>query len=230
MTISTLLTRGRRFQAALPLDPIPASKVQSGPPEFAELDTHNYSQIQTQGWRRVVGRGGLSRKKLRPRWQAQDSYRWIRGFETRKAAGIQLRKILTSIDNETYVEPSKQNLADYLDRWLTAAKPNLAPKTFERYKQLIDVNIKPKVGAIKLAQLKPPQLVEFYTWSATFGNRRTGKGLNPQTVLHIHRLLRKALQQAVVWQLRATNPAEAVEVRESLNGRSSPLTKVALLC
>jgi hypothetical protein len=41
MTISTLPTRGRRFQAALPLDPIPASKVQSGPLQFAELDRHN---------------------------------------------------------------------------------------------------------------------------------------------------------------------------------------------
>jgi integrase len=152
-------------------------------------------KLKTGGelWAAVVYQG----KRFGRDGKLRDSYRWIRGFETRKAAGIQLRKILTSIDNETYVEPSKQNVADYLDRWLTAAKPNLAPKTFERYKQLVDVNIKPKVGVIKLAQLKPPQLAEFYTWSATFGNRRTGKGLNPQTVLHIHRLLRKALQQAV---------------------------------
>src|SRR5437763_1624321 len=85
----------------------------------------------------------------------RDSYRWIRGFETRKAAGIHLSKVLTSIDNETYVEPSKQNLADYLDRWFNAAKPNLAPKTFERYKQLVNVNIKPKLGMIKLAKLQP---------------------------------------------------------------------------
>jgi len=40
--ISTALTRARRSQAALALDPIPASKVQSVPLEFAELDKHNY--------------------------------------------------------------------------------------------------------------------------------------------------------------------------------------------
>ena len=39
--VSTGLTRARRFQAALALDPIPASKVQSAPRQFAELDTHN---------------------------------------------------------------------------------------------------------------------------------------------------------------------------------------------
>jgi hypothetical protein len=35
--VSTGLTRARRFQAALALDPLPASKVQSDPLEFAEL-------------------------------------------------------------------------------------------------------------------------------------------------------------------------------------------------
>jgi hypothetical protein len=39
--VSTGLTRARRSQAALALDPIPASKVQSVPLEFAELDKHN---------------------------------------------------------------------------------------------------------------------------------------------------------------------------------------------
>jgi hypothetical protein len=39
---STGLTRARRSQAALALDPIPASKVQSVPLEFAELDKHNF--------------------------------------------------------------------------------------------------------------------------------------------------------------------------------------------
>jgi hypothetical protein len=41
MTTSTGLTRARRSQAALALDPLPASKVQSDPHEIAELDKHN---------------------------------------------------------------------------------------------------------------------------------------------------------------------------------------------
>lgn len=39
--VSTGLTRARRSQAALSLDPLPASKVQSAPLQFAELDRHN---------------------------------------------------------------------------------------------------------------------------------------------------------------------------------------------
>jgi hypothetical protein len=41
MKVSTVLTRARRSIAALALDPIPASKVQSAPHEIAELDKHN---------------------------------------------------------------------------------------------------------------------------------------------------------------------------------------------
>lgn len=158
-------------------------------------------------WAAVIYQG----KRLARDGRLTDSYRWIRGFKTEKAAQTELNKILRSIDDETYVEPSKQNFAEYLHRWLNAAKPNLAPKTFERYKQLVEVNINPKLGPIKLSKLHPQQLAEFYTWSASFGNRRTGHGLHPQTVLHIHRLLRKALQQAVVWQFRASNPANSVD-------------------
>lgn len=105
----------------------------------------------------------------------------------------------------------KQTVAEYLERWLTTVKPSLGDKTFERYKQLVEVNINPRLGPIQMCKLQPVQLAEFYTWSSTAGNRRTGKGLSTQTVLHIHRLLSKALKQAVMWQLRPTNPATAVQ-------------------
>jgi hypothetical protein len=42
MRASTVLTRARRSQTALALDPLPASKVQSDPPEIAEFDKHNF--------------------------------------------------------------------------------------------------------------------------------------------------------------------------------------------
>ena len=41
MMVSTGLTQARRSNAALALDPLPASKVQSDPPEIAEFDKHN---------------------------------------------------------------------------------------------------------------------------------------------------------------------------------------------
>ena len=44
MRISTVLTRARRSNTALALNPLPASKVLSDPLEIAELDKHNLAQ------------------------------------------------------------------------------------------------------------------------------------------------------------------------------------------
>jgi integrase len=150
-------------------------------------------------------------KRVAPNGKLVDSYRWIRGFQTQKTAQSELTKLLKSKGDGTYIEPSKQTLSEYLSRWLNTVESNLAPKTFERYKELVDLNINPKLGTIRMAQLQPVQLAEFYTWAGTEGNRRTKSGLSTRTVLHIHRLLRRALQQAVLWQLRPTNPADAVQ-------------------
>ena len=46
MTGSTGLTRARRSQAALALDPLPALKVQSAPYQIAELDKHNMNGLE----------------------------------------------------------------------------------------------------------------------------------------------------------------------------------------
>jgi hypothetical protein len=99
-------------------------------------------------------------KRVATNGKLVDSYRWIRGFQTQKTAQGELTKLLKSKGDGTYIEPSKQTLSEYLSRWLNTVESNLAPKTFERYKELV---------------------------------------------------LRRALQQAVLWQLRPTNPADAVQ-------------------
>lgn len=141
----------------------------------------------------------------------RDSHRWTRGFRTKKQAQTELTRVLRTLDDGSYIEPAKETVGEFLDRWLVAVKPNLAGKTFERYEQIVESDVKPKLGGIKLAKLQPGQIADFYTWALTNGRKRTDGGLSARTVLHIHRLLHKALRQAVVWQLRATNPIEAVE-------------------
>ncbi len=55
MTVSTGLTRERRSQAALALDPLPASKVQSDPRTIAEFDKHNFRERNTTNSSRCFG-------------------------------------------------------------------------------------------------------------------------------------------------------------------------------
>jgi hypothetical protein len=103
----------------------------------------------------------------------RDSHRWVRGFTTKREAQMELTKMLRSRDDGSYVEASKETVGAYLERWLsTHAAPNLAPKTVERYRQLVDVNIKPRIGTILLAKLQPIAISEFYSWCLTNGHMR----------------------------------------------------------
>lgn len=160
-----------------------------------------------RAWAVVIYQGKHPDKEGRLR----DRYRWFRGFGTQKKAQTELTRILKSLDDGIYIEPSKQTVASYLDHWLITIKPHLAGKTYERYEQIVNNNIKPRLGAIPFVKLQPIQISEFYSWALTSGRQRREGGLSARTVLHIHRCLHTALEQAVKWQLRPTNPAGVVE-------------------
>ncbi len=67
------------------------------------------------------------------------------------------------------------------------------------------------MGGYELSKLRPLHIQGFYTSAVTSGRKDGKGGLSAQTVLHFHRLIHRALGQAVRWQLLARNPAEAVE-------------------
>ena len=106
--------------------------------------------------------------------------------------------------------PGRVTVGEFLDRWLsTHAQPNTAPKTYRRYEQLIRVHLRPALGHIPLAKLRPLQVQDAY-------NEIQAKGLSPRTVLHCHRVLREALQHGVKWGLLARNAADAAEAPRAL--------------
>jgi integrase len=88
----------------------------------------------------------------------------------------------------------------------------LEVKTFERYKEIVDININPGLGAIQLTKLRPAADLRVLCLVRNFGEQtKNNTGLSPRTFLHIHRLLRKALQQSVIWQVGPPNPAAMIE-------------------
>lgn len=91
------------------------------------------------------------------------------------------------------------------------AKPKVSPKTHERYREMIDGHIRPALGAYLLPKLAPLHIQAFYGRASTSGRKDGRGGLSAQSVVHFHRVLHKALAQAVKWQLLARNPADAVE-------------------
>ena len=119
----------------------------------------------------------------------------------RKDAERELARIVNEIETGAFVEPSHMTVATYLERWLDHARNRVSPKTHERYAELSRTHITPGIGSYKLSQLKPLHIQEFYSNALKNGRKDGRGGLSPQTVVHIHRLLRAALQQAVRWLL-----------------------------
>jgi len=73
------------------------------------------------------------------------------------------------------------------------------------------LHLAPALGHHQLARLSPVHIQAYYSQALVSGRRHGEGGLSARTVLHHHRVLREALQQAVRWQLLARNPADAVE-------------------
>jgi integrase len=90
----------------------------------------------------------------------------------------------------------------------------VAPKTHERYGEIVQNFLIPALGNFPLVGLTPSVIQTAYLPWATSG-RLDGKrgGLSPRTRRHIHRVLHTALNRAVEQQVIARNPAQALRKR-----------------
>jgi integrase len=128
----------------------------------------------------------------------------------KRAAQSELARLLNTVQEGNYVTPSRLTLALFLEKWLADyARQNVAAKTFERYAELLRHHVIPILGHYLLPKLDPLHIQTLYSMLLENGRRDGKGGLAPQTVVHCHRVLRKALKQAVKWQLLIRNPAEA---------------------
>ncbi|HJN91993.1 MAG TPA: tyrosine-type recombinase/integrase [Dehalococcoidia bacterium] len=130
-------------------------------------------------------------------------FRYLSVKGTKADARRALTEVLHEHDTGTDVARSRITVSEFLNRWLSDhAAMNAAPSTLTRYRQIVE-RLAPLVGALQLQELRPPHIQDAYA-------RLLEDGLAPRTVLHHHRVLREALQQALRWQILTRNPADAV--------------------
>ncbi len=130
----------------------------------------------------------------------------------KKAAEKRLREILNEMDRGCWVEPVKLTLEEYAkDRWLPHVKARKQQSTYDMYEYLSRVHIIPAVGHLELKAITPMMLDALYS-SKLSGPRADGQlgHLSPNTVKHIHDVIRIMLNQAVKWGLIARNVTDSV--------------------
>ncbi len=77
-------------------------------------------------WAVVVDLGVDERGRRRQKWHS--------GFKTKKEASQGLTAILAKLQAGTYVEPTRQTVAQYLREWLPAIKSTVRPGTWSSYR------------------------------------------------------------------------------------------------
>ena len=165
-------------------------------------------------WALIVELGHDAQGKRRQKWHTFHG--------NKKQAEAELARLLHELNTGLYAEPDRMLVRDYLERWLEDyARPSVAPKTYERYAEIVRLHLVPALGHIPLQSLKPLHIQAMEAEMLESGSKKKRKvpkdkkdavpiGLSRRTVLHHHRVLRSALQQAVRWQLLVRNPADAV--------------------
>ena len=167
--------------------------------------TGHLEKRSKSGWRIVIEGGRDARTGARRRIVHS-----VRG--NRRRAEEEMHRLLHELEAGTYVEPSKLTLTDYLRRWLQDyCEPRLAPNTIDGYRRLLEGHIIPRLGALKLRQLQPLHLQDFYSEMLRAGRKDGKGGLSARSVQYMHRIIHEALGHAVKWQLVARNVADAAE-------------------
>jgi integrase len=129
---------------------------------------------------------------------------------TADEAAKKLRAATAAVDENSYLEPEKMPLKQWLGIWLAEYTGSVKPGTIKAYKSNVELHIIPAVGAVRLSELRPHDCQVFIN---SLSKRKRGKAeLSAKTVKNIHGVLHKALETAVKVEYVRINPANNVEL------------------
>ena len=110
-----------------------------------------------------------------------------------------LVKVQNEINANTFIEPTKITVAQWLDRWLKTYKDtSLTQSTYISYKGIIENHITPAIGGLRLQILSLDMLQDFFNKKAAEINPRTKKPLSVKTLKNIKTMLVTAFKQAII--------------------------------
>ncbi|NSZ19334.1 tyrosine-type recombinase/integrase [Agrobacterium vitis] len=132
--------------------------------------------------------------------------KWHAFHGSKRQAENECARLIAELDGGSYIEPAKTTVREFLVRWLCHEKANVAPKTHERYEELLLKNIAPVIGNVIMNKLTASRIDGCWTHLLESGRRNGNGGLSPRTVHHCRRVLLTAFDQAVRWDLLKKNP------------------------
>jgi integrase len=127
------------------------------------------------------------------------------GFGSKSEALAAMSKLQGDVDGGTYVEPSRQSVAQYLTTWLAGV--DVRASTASSYGLAVR-RLLPHIGELPLQGLTRNHVRMAYKSIAETGGIKGGK-LKSKTTHNVHLALTRALSAAVEDRLLTFNPAQA---------------------
>jgi hypothetical protein len=126
---------------------------------------------------------------------------------TKREAQVRLAELIAAVAQAKYIEPNKITVAEWVrarvDHW--EASGNISARTAQRYRQLVEHQIAPHIGAKLLQKMRTLDVEQWHTTLRTGGRVRGRGDLSARTIGHAHRVLGKALGDATKNELVVKN-------------------------
>ena len=151
-------------------------------------------------------------------WKRKDRDVWV--VDYRDATGVRIRlsaanrqqaedllaeKIKENKHAPTNREDRDITLADYTTRWFQATSGQLAPVTFQNYKQHLTLHVLPKLGQLRVAELKRKHVKDLLAMLQSRMNAQ-GRPFAKNTLRLIKAALSSVLTDAVDDEILFANP------------------------
>ena len=131
-----------------------------------------------------------------------------RGFATKRAAELFLAGVEVDKSRGSYIDPSKSRvvLGDWIDDWMRT-RSDWKPTSRERVKGIVELHVRPKLGAYPLGALDHGTVQE---WAGSLSTT-----LSPASVRRVVSVLSGSLQLAVDDGRLPANPARNLKLPKS---------------
>lgn len=186
--------------------------------------------MKKKAGKRAAGEG-LLRKRSDGRWEARmptkidplTGKQKFKSFYGHSQAEAKAKRdeYLTAVRTDTYVEPKKTLLGDYMKKWLELyVQPRIKESTYSKYLFNMNKHIIPELGKAELQKIDVDMLQKFYNEKA--------KSLSTSVIAILHQLINGCLKHAVKQREILNNPAQLTERPRVRYKEVKPFTKEEL--
>ena len=77
---------------------------------------------------------------------------------TKRQAQIECARLVSETQKGSIVDPTRETVAAFLERWIEHMQGQVSPRSLERYAELCRKNLAPLLGGLALAKLQPAHI------------------------------------------------------------------------